>query len=175
MGMLSLADILLTDAQVSYKENRIILYFKSDAEVNPIFKEHVRSLYAKFVKQESVSVTIGEHSFESHIISLASAASPEEYVSDDPVERLMCGDEFTITVENNGHIAENTAERPAAPAAARHFPVLSCPSAAGTAETQSRSSHCADAPAVLPANARPLLRRAGIRRRSGCPADPECA
>ena len=62
MGMLSLADILLTDAQVSYKENRIILYFKSDAEVNPIFKEHVRSLYAKFVKQESVSVTIGEHS-----------------------------------------------------------------------------------------------------------------
>ena len=63
MGMLSLADILLTDAQVSYKENRIILYFKSDAEVNPIFKEHVRSLYAKFVKQESVSVTIGEHSF----------------------------------------------------------------------------------------------------------------
>ena len=61
MGMLSLADILLTDAQVSYKENRIILYFKSDAEVNPIFKEHVRSLYAKFVKQESVSVTIGEH------------------------------------------------------------------------------------------------------------------
>ena len=75
MGMLSLADILLTDAQVSYKENRIILYFKSDAEVNPIFKEHVRSLYAKFVKQESVSVTIGEHSFESHIISLASAAS----------------------------------------------------------------------------------------------------
>ena len=50
MGMLSLADILLTDAQVSYKENRIILYFKSDAEVNPIFKEHVRSLYAKFVK-----------------------------------------------------------------------------------------------------------------------------
>jgi len=89
MGMLSLADILLTDAQVSYKENRIILYFKSDAEVNPIFKEHVRSLYAKFVKQESVSVTIGEHSFESHIISLASAASPEEYVSDDPVERLM--------------------------------------------------------------------------------------
>ena len=107
MGMLSLADILLTDAQVSYKENRIILYFKSDAEVNPIFKEHVRSLYAKFVKQESVSVTIGEHSFESHIISLASAASLEEYVSDDPVERLMCGDEFTITVENNGHIAEN--------------------------------------------------------------------
>ena len=100
MGMLSLADILLTDAQVSYKENRIILYFKSDAEVNPIFKEHVRSLYAKFVKQESVSVTIGEHSFESHIISLASAASPEEYVSDDPVERLMCG-----------HIAENTAEQ----------------------------------------------------------------
>lgn len=89
MGMLSLADILLTDAQVSYKENRIILYFKSDAEVNPIFKEHVRSLYAKFVKQESVSVTIGEHSFESHIISLASAASPEEYVSDDPVERLI--------------------------------------------------------------------------------------
>ena len=72
MGMLSLADILLTDAQVSYKENRIILYFKSDAEENPIFKEHVRSLYAKFVKQESVSVTIGEHSFESHIISLAS-------------------------------------------------------------------------------------------------------
>ena len=111
MGMLSLADILLTDAQVSYKENRIILYFKSDAEVNPIFKEHVRSLYAKFVKQESVSVTIGEHSFESHIISLASAASPEEYVSDDPVERLMCGDEFTITVENNAHIAENTAEQ----------------------------------------------------------------
>lgn len=111
MGMLSLADILLTDAQVSYKENRIILYFKSDAEVNPIFKEHVRSLYAKFVKQESVSVTIGEHSFESHIISLASAVSPEEYVSDDPVERLMCGDEFTITVENNGHIAENTAEQ----------------------------------------------------------------
>ena len=105
MGMLSLADILLTDAQVSYKENRIILYFKSDAEVN------VRSLYAKFVKQESVSVTIGEHSFESHIISLASAASPEEYVSDDPVEWLMCGDEFTITVENNGHIAENTTEQ----------------------------------------------------------------
>ena len=58
MGMLSLADILLTDAQVSYKENRIILYFKSDAEVNPIFKEHVRSLYAKFVKQESVSGNI---------------------------------------------------------------------------------------------------------------------
>ncbi|MFR2289690.1 MAG: hypothetical protein ACLS69_07960, partial [Butyricicoccus sp.] len=45
------------------------------------------------------------------IISLASAASLEEYVSDDPVERLMCGDEFTITVENNVHIAENTAEQ----------------------------------------------------------------
>ena len=56
-------------------------------------------------------MTIGEHSFESHIISLASAASPEEYVSDDPVEWLMCGDEFTITVENNGHIAENTTEQ----------------------------------------------------------------
>ena len=111
MGMLSLVDILLTDAQVSYKENRIILYFKSDAEVNPIFKEHVRSLYAKFVKQESVSVTIGEHSFESHIISLASAASPEEYVSDDPVERLMCGDEFTLTVENDGSIPADAAEQ----------------------------------------------------------------
>lgn len=111
MGMLSLADILLTDAQVSYKENRIILYFKSDAEVNPIFKEHVRSLYAKFVKQESVSVTIEEHSFESHIISLASAASPEEYVSDDLVERLMCGDEFTLTVENDGSIPADAAEQ----------------------------------------------------------------
>lgn len=111
MGMLSLADILLTDAQVSYKENRIILYFKLDAEVNPIFKEHVRSLYAKFVKQESVSVTIEEHSFESHIISLASAASPEEYVSDDPVERLMCGDEFTLTVENDGSIPADAAEQ----------------------------------------------------------------
>lgn len=111
MGMLSLVDILLTDAQVSYKENRIILYFKSDAEVNPIFKEHVRSLYAKFVKQESVSVTIEEHSFESHIISLASAASPEEYVSDDLVERLMCGDEFTLTVENDGSIPADAAEQ----------------------------------------------------------------
>ena len=49
------------------------------------------------------------------------------------------------------------------------------PSAAGTAETQSRSSHCADAPAVLPANARLLLHRAGIRHRTGCPTDPECA
>lgn len=111
MGMLSLAGILLTDAQISCKENRIIIYFKSNAEVNLIFKEHVRSLYAKFVKQESVSMTIGEHSFESHIISLSSTAFPEEYVSDDPVERLMCGDEFTVTVENNGHIAENTAEQ----------------------------------------------------------------
>ena len=49
-------------------------------------------------------MTIEEHSFESHIISLASAASPEEYVSDDLVERLMCGDEFTLTVENDGSI-----------------------------------------------------------------------
>ena len=108
MGMLSLADILLTDAQVSYKENRIIIYFKVNAEVNLAFKEHIQSLYNRFIKQETILVTIEEHSFESHIISLASAASPEEYVSDDPVEWLMCGDEFTITVENNGHIAENT-------------------------------------------------------------------
>lgn len=111
MGMLSLADILLTDAQVSYKENRIIIYFKVNAEVNLAFKEHIQSLYNRFIKQETILVTIEEHSFESHIISLASAASPEEYVSDDPVERLMCGDEFTITVENNVHIAENTAEQ----------------------------------------------------------------
>ena len=111
MGMLSLADILLTDAQVSYKENRIIIYFKVNAEVNLAFKEHIQSLYNRFIKQETILVTIGEHSFESHIISLASAASPEEYVSDDPVEWLMCGDEFTITVENNGHIAENTTEQ----------------------------------------------------------------
>ena len=111
MGMLSLADILLTDAQVSYKENRIIIYFQVNAEVNLAFKEHIQSLYNRFIKQETILVTIEEHSFESHIISLASAASPEEYVSDDPVERLMCGDEFTITVENNGHIAENTAEQ----------------------------------------------------------------
>lgn len=111
MGMLSLADILLTDAQVSYKENRIIIYFKVNAEVNLAFKEHIQSLYNRFIKQENILVTIEEHSFESHIISLASAASPEEYVSDDPVERLMCGGEFTITVENNGHIAENTAEQ----------------------------------------------------------------
>lgn len=111
MGMLSLADILLTDAQVSYKENRIIIYFKVNAEVNLAFKEHIQSLYNRFIKQETILVTIEEHSFESHIISLASAASPEEYVSDDPVERLMCGDEFTITVENNGHIAENTTEQ----------------------------------------------------------------
>ena len=111
MGMLSLADILLTDAQVSYKENRIIIYFKVNAEVNLAFKEHIQSLYNRFIKQETILVTIEEHSFESHIISLASAASLEEYVSDDPVERLMCGDEFTITVENNGHIAENTAEQ----------------------------------------------------------------
>ena len=41
MGMLSLADILLTDAQVSYKENRIIIYFKVNAEVNLAFKEHI--------------------------------------------------------------------------------------------------------------------------------------
>ena len=111
MGMLSLADILLTDAQVSYKENRILIYFKVNAEVNLAFKEHIQSLYNRFIKQETILVTIEEHSFESHIISLASAASPEEYVSDDPVEWLMCGDEFTITVENNGHIAENTTEQ----------------------------------------------------------------
>ena len=42
MGMLSLADILLTDAQVSYKENRIIIYFKVNAEVNLAFKEHIQ-------------------------------------------------------------------------------------------------------------------------------------
>ena len=111
MGMLSLADILLTDAQVSYKENRIIIYFKVNAEVNLAFKEHIQSLYNRFIKQETILVTIEEHSFESHIISLASAASGVEYVSDDPVEWLMCGDEFTITVENNGHIAENTTEQ----------------------------------------------------------------
>ena len=85
MGMLSLADILLTDAQVSYKENRIIIYFKVNAEVNLAFKEHIQSLYNRFIKQETILVTIEEHSFESHIISLASAASPEEYVSDDLV------------------------------------------------------------------------------------------
>ena len=97
MGMLSLADILLTDAQVSYKENRIIIYFKVNAEVNLAFKEHIQSLYNRFIKQETILVTIEEHSFESHIISLASAAFPEEYVSDDPVERLMCGATFPNT------------------------------------------------------------------------------
>ena len=74
MGMLSLADILLTDAQVSYKENRIIIYFQVNAEVNLAFKEHIQSLYNRFIKQETILVTIEEHSFESHIISLASAA-----------------------------------------------------------------------------------------------------
>jgi hypothetical protein len=111
MGMLSLADILLTDAQVSYKENRIIIYFKVNAEVNLAFKEHIQSLYNRFIKQETILVTIEEHSFESHIISLASAASPEEYVSDDLVERLMCGDEFTLTVENDGSIPADAAYR----------------------------------------------------------------
>lgn len=111
MGMLSLAGILLPDAQISYKENRIIIYFKSNAEVNLTFKEHIRSLYTAFIKRENILVTIGEHSFESRILSLSGAASPEKYVSDDPVERLMCGDEFTITVENNGYIAENAAEQ----------------------------------------------------------------
>ena len=111
MGMLSLADILLTDAQVSYKENRIIIYFKVNAEVNLAFKEHIQSLYNRFIKQETILVTIEEHSFESHIISLASAAFPEEYVSDDPVERLMCGDEFTLTVENDGSIPADAAEQ----------------------------------------------------------------
>lgn len=111
MGMLSLADILLTDAQVSYKENRIIIYFKVNAEVNLAFKEHIQSLYNRFIKQETILVTIEEHSFESHIISLASAASPEEYVSDDSVERLMCGDEFTLTVENDGSIPADAAEQ----------------------------------------------------------------
>ena len=106
MGMLSLADILLTDAQVSYKENRIIIYFKVNAEVNLAFKEHIQSLYNRFIKQETILVTI-----ESHIISLASAASPEEYVSDDLVERLMCGDEFTLTVENDGSIPADAAEQ----------------------------------------------------------------
>lgn len=111
MGMLRLADILLTDAQVSYKENRIIIYFKVNAEVNLAFKEHIQSLYNRFIKQETILVTIEEHSFESHIISLASAASPEEYVSDDLVERLMCGDEFTLTVENDGSIPADAAEQ----------------------------------------------------------------
>lgn len=111
METISLADILLTDVQVSYKENRIILYFEVNAEVNSTFKERIRSLYTAFLKRKSIPVTIGEHSFGSCILSLASAASPDEYASDDPAERLMCGDEFTITVENNGHIAANTAEQ----------------------------------------------------------------
>ena len=57
MGMLSLADILLTDAQVSYKENRIIIYFKVNAEVNLAFKEHIQSLYNRFIKQETILVS----------------------------------------------------------------------------------------------------------------------
>lgn len=111
METIGLTDILLTDVQVSYKENRIILYFQVNAEVNSTFKEHIKSLYNKFIKQETVPVTIDRYSFDSRILSLSSAASPEEYVSDNPVERLVCGDEFTITVENNGHIAANTAEQ----------------------------------------------------------------
>ena len=111
MGMLSLADILLTDAQVSYKENRIIIYFKVNAEVNLAFKEHIQSLYNKFIKQETILVTIGEHSFVSRILSLANAAALEKGVSDNPVERLMCGDEFTITVENDGSIPADAAEQ----------------------------------------------------------------
>lgn len=111
MGMLSLADILLTDAQVSYKENRIIIYFKVNAEVNLAFKEYIQSLYNKFIKQETVLVTIEEHSFVSRILSLANAADPEKGVSDNPVERLMCGDEFTLTVENDGSIPADAAEQ----------------------------------------------------------------
>ncbi len=116
METISIADILLTDVQLFYKKSHIAVYFKSNAEVNSEFKEHIQALYVKFIRQESVPVTIDGYSFESCILSLSSAASPEQYVSENPVERLMCGDEFTITVENDGHIPENTAEQRASKA-----------------------------------------------------------
>ena len=116
METISIADIRLTNVQLFYKESRIAVYFKSNAEVNSAFKEHIQALYVKFIKQESVPVTIDGYSFESRILSLTSAAPLDEYVSENPVKRLMCGDEFTITVENNGHIPENTAEQRASKA-----------------------------------------------------------
>lgn len=116
METISIADIRLTNVQLFYKESRIAVYFKSNVEVNSAFKEHIQALYVKFIRQESVPVTIDGYSFESRIISLAGAASPEQYASENSVERLMCGDEFTIAIENNGHIPENTAEQRASKA-----------------------------------------------------------
>lgn len=111
MGAISIASIQLTDVQIFYKENRITVYFKTDAASNPSFREHLRMLYAQFTAQEPVSVTIGGHTFASRILSLAGAAPPERFRSSDPVERLLCGDEFTVTVENGGSIPPDAAEQ----------------------------------------------------------------
>ena len=111
MESVSIASVQLTDVQIFYKENRIVISFKSNAQSNPAFREHLRPLYTQFAAQAPVSVTIGGHTFASRILSLASAAPPEQFSSSDPVERLLCGDEFTVTVENGGSIPPDAAEQ----------------------------------------------------------------
>ena len=111
MESVSIASIQLTDVQIFFERNRLVIYFKSNAQSNPAFRAHLRPLYAQFAAQAPVSVTIGGHTFASRILSLASAAPPEQFSSSDPVERLLCGDEFTVTVENGGSIPPDAAEQ----------------------------------------------------------------
>lgn len=47
MESVSIASIQLTDVQIFYKENRIVISFKSNAQSNPAFREHLRPLNSR--------------------------------------------------------------------------------------------------------------------------------
>ena len=47
MESVSIASIQLTDVQIFYKENRLVISFKSNAQSNPAFREHLRPLNSR--------------------------------------------------------------------------------------------------------------------------------
>lgn len=47
MESVSIASVQLTDVQIFYKRNRIVISFKSNAQSNPAFREHLRPLNSR--------------------------------------------------------------------------------------------------------------------------------
>lgn len=100
MRSIQILSVLLKDVQLTYTEDKIIVYCKSSIYL----KESLKLLYSKCIMQEVIPIKIGDQSFFSRIISLSCAApiDPKEFIhKKNIVEKLQCGDEFTITLENN--------------------------------------------------------------------------